>query len=221
MMEVQLFKGIPLFEGLSDRELEAIAALVVTRRFGREQVIFLAEEEGDAMFVIQNGRVKISLISDDGREIILDILRKGDFFGEMSLLDGHPRSATVVAIEETELAMLRRSDFLQLVQRVPQIATKLLAELATRLRRADQKIEHLALLDVTGRILKTLMQMGERHGVPTEEGMIILNRPTHQDLANMVGTTRETASRILKRLERKGYLKYQEKTLVLLNRLNR
>lgn len=220
-MPVRLFKNVPLFDDLSENELKAVSELSLSRRFSRDQVILLAEEEGEAMFVIQSGRVRVSLISDDGREVILDMLEEGDFFGEMSLLDGQPRSANVVAAEDTELAMLRRPDFLLLIHRLPQIATKLLAELTRRLRRADQMIENLALLDVTGRILKTLTEMAQRHGSRTAGGLLIPSRPTHQELANMVGTTRETVSRILKRLERKGCIKHEGKAMLLPDRFYR
>ena len=137
-------------------------------------------------------------------------------FGELSLLDGKPRSANVVATEATNLYMVRRSDFLQLLYKVPQIAVGLLAELASRLRKTDRKIEGLALLDVTSRISETLLQLADEQGEEQKTGIMLKNRPSHQQLANMAGTTRETVSRVLKRLESQGYITTRGRSIMVL-----
>ena len=168
--------------------------------------VYSQEQDEAGLFVIHDGQVKVSIVSEDGREVILSILGEGNFFGEMSLLDGHPRSANVTTTQATELLMVRRADFLRFIQKSPQTAIKLLSVLASRLRITDRKIEGLALSDVTGRISQTLLQLADEQGVATQEGVLIRDRPTHQDLANMSGTTRETVSRILKRLENQGYI---------------
>ena len=214
-MHSELLKRVPLFEGLNDNELGALSQMATLRPFPRERVVIMAEEEGDTLFVIHSGQVKVSIVSEDGREVILSILSAGDFFGEMSLLDGNPRSANVTTMQETELLMLRRSDFVRLIQNAPQIAVKLLSVLAGRLRKTDRQIEGLALSDVTGRITQTLLQLADEHGTPTPEGILVRNRPTHQDLANMSGTTRETVSRVLKRLENQGYIAAKGKDLLI------
>jgi CRP/FNR family transcriptional regulator/CRP/FNR family cyclic AMP-dependent transcriptional regulator len=193
-----------------------LADTTVMRTFPKDNVIILAEDQGDTLFVIQRGRVKVSIVSEDGREVILSSLGPGDFFGDMSLLDDKPRSANVTATEETELLMLRRADFIRMIHNFPKIAIKLLAVLAGRLRKTDRKIEGLALSDVTGRITQTLLQLAEDQGAYTKEGILIRNRPTHQELANMSGTTRETVSRILKRLENQGYISYRGRDLLIL-----
>ena len=215
-MSIELLKKVSLFEGLNDHELKALADTTLTRTFPKDNVIILAEDRGDTLFVIQSGRVKVSIVSEDGREVILSTLGEGDFFGDMSLLDGKPRSANVTATEETALLMLRRDDFIRLIQTIPQIAIKLLAVLAGRLRKTDRKIEGLALSDVTGRITQTLLQLAEDQGAYTGEGILIRNRPTHQELANMSGTTRETVSRVLKLLENQGYIAYRGRDLIIL-----
>ena len=214
-MHHELLGGVPLFEGLNETELGALSQVALHRVFPKDRVVIMAEDEGDTLFVIARGQVKVSIVSEDGREVILSILSQGDFFGEMSLLDGHPRSANVTTMSETELLMVRRPDFLRLIQSTPQIAVKLLAVLASRLRKTDRKIEGLALSDVPGRITQTLLQLAEEQGSPTPEGILIKNRPTHQDLANMSGTTRETVSRVLKRLENQGYLASKGKDLLI------
>ncbi len=215
-MEPNLLKHVPLFQELKEDELEALASVALYKTFPKNTVILLAEEEGDTLFIIDKGRVKVTILSEDGRELILDILSKGDFFGEMSLLDGRPRSATVVAIEDSELLILRRGDFIRLIERIPRIAAQVMAILASRLRKADQKIEGLALLDVTGRVAGTLQQLAQEHGVSVEDGIMIQNRPTHQVLANMSATTRETVSRVLKKLEHQGFISTQGKNVIIL-----
>jgi CRP/FNR family transcriptional regulator/CRP/FNR family cyclic AMP-dependent transcriptional regulator len=142
-------------------------------------------------------------------------------FGELSLLDGKPRSANVVATQDTELYMVRRADFLQLIYKVPQIAVGLLAELAARLRKTDRKIEGLALLDVTSRISETLLQLADEQGSETKFGVSLEERPTHQQLASMSGTTRETVSRVLKRLEGQGYISSEGRSITILREEHR
>jgi CRP/FNR family cyclic AMP-dependent transcriptional regulator len=220
-MDIDLLRRVPLFEVLKDDDLEAIAKVTLTRGYDKDQVIILAEEEGDALFIIASGQVKVSIVSEDGREVILSLLGEGAVFGELSLLDGKPRSANVVATEDTQLYMVRRPDFLQLVYKVPQIAIGLLAELAARLRKTDRKIEGLALLDVTSRISETLLQLAEEQGVQTELGVTLESRPTHQQLANMSGTTRETVSRVLKRLEGQGYISTEGRSITILREEHR
>jgi len=220
-MEISLLRQVPLFEGLDDEQLDAIALVTITRRFDKHQVIILAEEEGDALFIISSGQVKVSIVSEDGREVILSLLGTGSVFGELSLLDGKPRSANVVTTENTDLYMLRRSDFLQLVYKVPQIAVGLLAELAARLRKTDRKIGGLALLDVTSRISETLLQLADEHGTETDDGVLLKSRPTHQQIANMSGTTRETVSRVLKRLEKQGYISTEGRTITIVHEEDR
>ena len=214
-MHSELLKRVSLFEGLNDEELSTLSQVALPRLFPKDRVVIMAEDEGDTLFVISTGQVKVSIVSEDGREVILSMLGKGNFFGEMSLLDGHPRSANVTTMQETELLMVRRADFLRLIQNKPQIAVKLLAVLASRLRKTDRKIKGLALSDVTGRITQTLLQLAEEQGATTPEGILIHNRPRHQDLANMSGTTRETVSRVLKRLESQGYIVHKGKDLLI------
>ena len=219
-MDAQFLRNVSLFQSLSTEELEPLARMTIVRTFSKDSVIILAEEEGDSLFIIKKGQVKVSIVSEDGREVILSLLGDGAVFGELSLLDGKPRSANVIATGETVLIMLRRRDFLQLVHKAPQIAIELLAELASRLRRTDRQIEGLALLDVTSRISETLLQLADDNGVETEEGVIINNRPTHQELANMSGTTRETVSRVLKRLEAQGYIRCKGRRIAIMREEN-
>lgn len=202
----ELLENVPLFAGLGGMEIRSLAEVAMVRHVSIDTIILLAEEEGDTLFVIVNGRVKVTVMSEDGREVILSILKAGDIFGEMSLLDGKPRSASVISTEETEVIMLRRPDFLARLTTNPEMATKMLATLASRLRRTNRQVESLALLNVYGRIAGTLLQLAEDQGVVTKQGITIPERPIHQEIANMAGTTRETVSRVLTDLERRGYV---------------
>jgi CRP/FNR family transcriptional regulator, cyclic AMP receptor protein len=212
---IDLLKQVPLLSTLHDDELDAIQRLSHTKKCSKDTIILLEKEEGDTLFIILGGKVKVSNFSENGKEVIFSILGTGDFFGEMSLLDGKPRSATVTAIEDAELRMIRRCDFHKAMEKHPQIAFKLLEVLANRLRKADQRIESMAVLDVTGRIAGILLQLGEEKGARSTEGLIIKQRPTHQELANMVGTTRETVTRVLKQLEQKRYLILEGKDICI------
>ena len=216
MTPLDFLRNVSLFESLNQQELEALSDVTFTRNFSKDNVIILAEEEGDTLFILKKGQVKVSIVSEEGREVILSLLGPGSVFGELSLLDGKPRSANVVATEETDLLMLRRADFLQLIYKTPQIATALLAELATRMRKTDRQIEGLALLDVTSRISDTLLQLATEQGAETTDGVTIEGRPTQQELANMSGTTRETVSRVLKRLESQGYINRNGRKITIL-----
>ena len=215
---VQYLRQIPLFSSLNDEEIKAIFELSHTKKCGKDAIILLEDEEGDTLFIILNGKVKVTTFSEGGKEVIFSILNEGDFFGDMSLLDGKPRSATVISIEESELRLIRRFEFLKLIEKHPRIGLVLLEELTSRLRKADERIESLAILDVTGRIAGILLQLADERGEETSDGVLIRARPTHQELGNMVGTTRETVTRVLKQLENKRYINMAGKDLTIIER---
>lgn len=215
-VNVDLLKRVPLFENLTDAELSSLAEVTQIRTFPKDNMIIWARDEGDSLFVTSSGRVKVSVMAKDGREMILSELGPGEFFGDMSLLDGQPRSANVTTMEETEALVIRRSDFLRALQTYPSIAVQLLVVLASRLRNADRQTANLALLGIADRICNVLVGLAEEEGVQTEHGYVIKNRPTHQTLANMTGTVRETVTRVLRRLEENGYIKTQGRELVIL-----
>ena len=216
-MNVEVLKTIPLFSELSEKDLQKIAQVATKQKYHKDNIILIEEEVGSTMFVILSGRVKISRISDDGREVILSILSDGDFFGEMSLLDGQTRSANVTAIEDSELMVIRREDFLQMLKDYPQIAINLLKELAQRIRKSDEHIKSLSLQDATGRVASTLLRIAEDSGVFRKGQVEISELPLQQDLANMAGTSRETISRVIKSLMLKGYLKKEKGKIIILD----
>ena len=220
MSDAPFLRRVPLFDCLGDDEIEALGKLTFTRSFSKGQIIILAEEPGDTLFIIKSGEVKVSLVHRDGKEFILSLLGENEVFGELSILDDQPRSANVTAFEDTELTMLKRSDFLDLMTRIPQIAVSLLEELASRLRRTDDQVGGLALLNVHNRVTKTILQLAADRGEETDEGIMIEERPTHQQLASMWGTTRETVTRTLKQPEEDGYIVSRGRQLIVLSGAN-
>lgn len=216
-MELNILKSIPLFSELSEKDLERVIQAANRQRYHKENLILIEEEVGSSMFVILEGRVKISRISDDGREVILAILSEGDFFGEMSLLDGQTRSANVTAIDESELLVIRREEFLQILHDYPQIAINLLKELAQRIRKGDEHIKSLSLQDAKGRVANTLLRIAEDYGVFRKGQVEISELPLQQDLANMAGTSRETISRVIKTLIQQAYLKKERGKVIIID----
>ena len=178
--------------------------------------MILAEDEGDAFFLIKKGRVKVSVTGNDGREIILSQLGPGEYFGELSLLDGKPRSADVTTLDPSELLVLRRQDFLTVIQKHSAIPVHLMITLASRLRKPDRQIVGLALLGISERICSVLLSIAEEEGVETDEGIVIKKRPTHQVIAAMSGTARETITRVMRRLSDEGYIRASGRELLIL-----
>ena len=190
---------------------------MVLRTFTKGQMILLEDDLGQTFFVIGGGSVKITRLSDDGREVILAMLGESDFFGEMSLLDGAGRSANVVALEASEVLTLARNDFLEILQDYPKISISLLEELTQRIRKSDQQIESLSLSDVEQRIGITLIRLAEELGTIKRGSVKIKNLPYQQDIANMAGTSRETVSRTFKLLEEKGLVAREGRMLTIYN----
>src|SRR6185436_17364431 len=209
------FRKFHLFADLDDRELASIAAVAKTRRYAKDDVIFHADESGDVFCLIREGQVKVTMISPEGKEIILSLLGPGDFFGEMALLDDEPRSATVVATEPLELMTIWRKDFLQLLAENFDITKKVLAEISQRLRSASSRIESLPTMDVYGRLARFFLDLAKENGKMLDNGYVAVTRPTHQSIANMIGTSRETVSRLIHDLMRQNLLLSEGKTIYL------
>ena len=217
MDKLSLLQSVPIFSDLSASDLNKIAERMVLRVFTKGQMILLEDDLGQTFFVIGGGSVKITRLSDDGREVILAMLGESDFFGEMSLLDGAGRSANVVALEDSEVLTLARNDFLEILQEYPKISIRLLEELTQRIRKSDQQIESLSLSDVEQRIGITLIRLAEELGTIKRGSVKIKNLPYQQDIANMAGTSRETVSRTFKLLEEKGLVAREGRKLTIYN----
>ncbi|HTM19612.1 MAG TPA: Crp/Fnr family transcriptional regulator [Kofleriaceae bacterium] len=209
----------PLFASLPIPAIEDLTQRVQVRRVGAQQTVLSQDEPGDAMFVIMGGRVKVVIFGENGREVTLSILRPGDSFGEMSLFDGEARSANCIALEPTTLLGLGREDLLRHLAAHPRTAVNLLGEMARRLRRADQAIAQLALCDVNERLIHRLVSLAREEGAEAPEGLLVRRRPTQQELANMIGSCRETISRAFNQLARDGMIIPRGRSLVVTSQL--
>lgn len=210
---LEQLRRVPLFAHLTDAELERIGAVVREKSYPKNSVILFEQDPGDALYLVASGQVKVVLIGEDGREVILAILHEGDFFGEMALIDDQPRSAHVIATADSHLLVLRRDDFYTCLEQTPRIALGLLRALSRRLRRADDTIGGLVLLDVTGRLARLLLELADEN-----DGQVITKRLTHQMIAQMIGSSRETVSRTLRDLSVRGLIQTSRRTLIIKDR---
>ena len=201
---------VPLFSGLERGELVRFAELTREKSYPKGSVIVFEDDPGDSLFVVRDGRVKVVLVAEDGREVILGVLGIAEHFGELALIDDQPRSAHVIAMEDATLLVLRREDFRRRVEGSPSVAWALLTELSRRLRAADGKIGGLVLLDVPGRIARLLLDFGEHAA-----GHLIDKPLTHQTIANMIGASRETVSRTMREFQDMGWVKVERRRIAL------
>lgn len=208
-MLVEYLKKIPLFKHLKEPQLKEIASRCRRSQYKKGDVLFYKTEEGTDLYIVLAGRLKAVLTDDEGDEIVLALFDKGAFFGELSLLDGRGRSATIIADMDSELAVLNKADFLDLVSRDPKIAIELMITLVERLRKADELIESLAFLEVGERLAKALLGM-EKVAGGDEKGYIKVRKLTHKELAARVGSSREAVTKCMKLLASKGIIKEAE-----------
>ena len=208
---------VPIFSELGNDALEKIEKIGSRKAYEKNAVVLMEEDAGTALFVIVKGKVKVSRNSGDGREVILTILGESDFFGEMAILDGLTRSATVTAIDESELFIIQRNDFLNLLYEHPEVSVALLQELTRRLRNADMKIKALSLKDAEGKVATVILQLADDIGKIKQGKVEIEKLPLQQDLANMAGTSRETISRTLHSFAKKGLVEMEGSKLRILD----
>lgn len=215
MAHAELLRKVSIFRDLDEASLLGLDRLCRVRSFEREAIVVSEDERGDSLFVVAEGQTKAVLFGPSGREVILALFRVGDFFGEMSLLDDQPRSATVMATVPSKLLVLERAAFARHLLSSPRSALPILAEISRRLRKADEVIGNLALLDVYARVASALRELAKREGELTPGGVLVKERPSGSQMAAMLGTTRETVSRVLSDFQRRGYLKQSGRHLIL------
>jgi CRP/FNR family cyclic AMP-dependent transcriptional regulator len=198
MIDPSLFRKAEIFADLEPAHLDALSRAATVRPYAAGETILREDEPGDLFFVIVRGQVKVFVDSEHGREVVLTHLHAGDFFGEMALFSNENRSASVSALTASELVVLRRKDFLAVLETDFPITRRILATLCARLRRADEMIESLVLLDVGGRLASYMLRLARESGTPQEGGWLAFTRPTHQVIANTIGASRETVTRLLR-----------------------
>jgi len=213
--EAVYLKQVPLFAGLEDEDIRELMSVAKRRTFRSGEVIFHREDPGQVLYVIKEGKVKISLISPDGQELSLVVFGKGECFGEFAILDGFPRSADAIAMEKVECYTLQRSDFHKAIMKNPKIAIQVMEVLSKRLRSTDQMVEDLIFLDVYGRVAKKLLELADTHGTKVENGIRIDVRLTQQELASMVGSSRESVNKVMGYFTDKNFISTDKHKITL------
>jgi CRP/FNR family cyclic AMP-dependent transcriptional regulator len=207
---------VPLFASLSPSQLAELARVARRFNYARDETIFFQEDAGDTFYVILSGQVKVSVTSPEGQEAILVMLDAGEGFGEFALLDDQPRSATIEATQPTEVLSLRKDDFRRLLRQMPDIAIALLKVLTKRLRDTDQLVQDAAFLDVGDRLAKKLLALMETHGRTVPQGIELGLKLTQQDLASMIGATRESVNKQLGAFRDRGIVAVDRQRIIIL-----
>lgn len=222
MDDQDVLRRIPIFQSLSDVQIAKLARLTTLRLCRKDEVIFYEDEEGDFLFVILQGRVKVTLLGIPdrftrgyGREVVLSILAAGDFFGEMALVDNEPRSATAVAVEDSQLLCLHRNDFQGSISDWRGVVQALLRSLTARLRRANHQLATLAIVDGYGRAARAILDMARETGKRAKDGRITVKGLDAGKLAGNIGTTRETVSRMIADLKKEGLIQVKKDQVVV------
>jgi CRP/FNR family cyclic AMP-dependent transcriptional regulator len=206
-----LLRNVPLFSVLPENQLAVLTSLVSRKTYSRGTTIIATGDTTESLYVIISGRLKVMMSDDEGREVILAILGPNEFFGEMGLLDDHPRSASVVAIEACELLTLAKRDFKKCLADNFEMTMTVVRGLVKRLREADQKIGSLALMDVYGRVARLLLEMSEI----VDGQKVVTKKLAKQDIAKMIGASREMVSRVMKDLQAGGYIEVRPGSILL------
>ena len=216
MADVSTLLGVPFLAVLPPAELEALARQAHPRHYRAGTTIFHREDPGSTLHVIRKGRVKLTLASPEGREVTVGLLGPGEFFGELALLDGGPRSASVVALEPVETLTIDRGPFLGTLESHPEVSGALLAVLGERLRNTDELLQDILFLDLPARLAKRLLDLAEDHGRRVAEGLRIDVRLNQSELAGIVGSTRESVNRCLNAFASRGLLALDRDAITIL-----
>lgn len=210
-VSVVALKTFSLFQGLSDEVLSSVARVSMMRRFPRGQAVVCAGDRSDYVYLVLTGSLKVVVSDEDGREVILSILGQGELFGEMGMFEERPRSASVIAVVPSDLVLIAKQDFRRLMQDSFDVSWRIMCNLAERLRNADRKIESLALMDVYGRVARLLIDMSE----DVDGKTLVVRKITKQDIAKMIGASREMVSRVMKDLSTQGLISETDHGIVL------
>jgi CRP/FNR family cyclic AMP-dependent transcriptional regulator len=211
-----LFRNIPLFSGLQEEDLKTISSHAITRSYAKNTIIINEGDLTDSMYVILSGRVKVFLSNEEGKEIVINTMGEGEYFGELAMLDKAPRSASVMTMEPCRLSMISKSHFDACLAQNPAIALKLIETLTQRIRHLTENVKNLALLDVYGRVARILLGMAKQQ---VDGRLVIEEKLSQQDIGKRVGASREMVGRILRALSTGGYIKNEGGRITINERL--
>jgi CRP/FNR family transcriptional regulator, cyclic AMP receptor protein len=215
IVSTTLLRNVPLFAALAEEQLRVLTRTIVRKSVGRNAKIIGAGDPTDSLYVVINGRLKVLMSDEQGREVILSILGPGEYFGEMGLLDESPRSATVVTLEACELLTISSADFKRSLAENFELSLMMMRGLVKRLREADQKIGSLALMDVYGRVARLLLEMAE----DIDGEKVVVKKLSKQDIAKMIGASREMVSRVMRDLQLSGAFVTRGRSIVLRDKI--
>jgi len=205
-LRTSALRQFPLFAGLSDSEMAVLMQSVRELHYPKGSIVFYEGDSADSLFLIVSGKVKVVLFGEQGQETILKVLAPGSYLGELALIADGRRSATVVALERTTFLRLHRDAILAAIQEKPIIAMRILQQTAARIREMTEEIRSLTMFDVYGRTVRCLIQLAHSQGIRKSGAILVAPRPSNQDVARMIGCTRETVSRAMKVLQDNQYL---------------
>ncbi len=211
-----MLQNIDLFDGLSEQDLAVLEEHCTARQYPGNTILINEGDETDSMYVILSGEAKVFMSDDSGKEVTLNILSDGDYFGELALLDERPRSASVMTMRPSKLLVISKSEFRRCLSDHPEIATNIIRCLSQRVRSLTDSVKSLALMDVYGRVARALLELARKN----EDGKLVVRQKlTHQDIASMVGASREMVSRIMKDLATGGYISVKNRQITIEEKL--
>ncbi|MGN6087844.1 MAG: Crp/Fnr family transcriptional regulator [Actinomycetes bacterium] len=207
----------PLFSGLDEEAAHGLRRKMTEERLDRGQVLFSEGQEGDRLYIVTTGKIKLGRTSPDGRENLLAVLGPGEMFGELSLFDPGPRTATATAVTDTSLLAVGHGELAPWLSEHPEVATGLLRALARRLRRTNDNLADLVFSDVPGRVAKALLDLASRFGTQREDGLHVAHDLTQEELAQLVGASRETVNKALADFASRGWVRLEARAVVILD----
>lgn len=216
-LDEEIIRRAPLFAEVDDEAAEALISSMSDVHLSRGQVLFHEGDRGDRLYVITSGKVKLGRTSPDGRENLLTVLGPGEMFGELALFDPSERSATATAVSDTHAVALGNDDLQHWLTGRPAVSTRLLQALARRLRRTNDTLADLVFSDVPGRVAKALLDLSERFGRPAADGTLVAHELTQEELAQVVGASRETVNKALADFAQRGWLRLEARAVVILD----
>jgi CRP/FNR family cyclic AMP-dependent transcriptional regulator len=216
-MDIDVLRRAPLFASLDDQAFAALTEELTEVDLSRGSTLFHEGDPGDQLYFIVSGKIKLGRTASDGRESLVAIMGPGELFGEMALFDPSPRSTSATAVSETRLAGLKHENLKKVIERSPDVSAQLLQALARRLRRTNESLADLVFSDVPGRVAKALLDLADRFGRPATDGILVAHELTQEELAQLVGASRETVNKALAEFVQRGWIRLEARAVVILD----
>jgi CRP/FNR family cyclic AMP-dependent transcriptional regulator len=216
-MDLEVLRKAPLFTNLDDEVFSALTSELTEVELSRGASAFHEGDQGDQLYVIMSGKIKLGRTAPDGRENLLAILGPGEVFGEMALFNPAPRTASATAVSVTRLAGLRHDNLRKVIQSTPEVSMQLLRALAQRLTKTNESLADLVFSDVPGRVAKALLDLADRFGRPAADGLLVAHDLTQEELAQLVGASRETVNKALAEFVQRGWIRLENRAVVVLD----